>query len=47
MIEEAAVNRLLQAAADKEVAALIHHQCFAFKYPNFKPPKNINIAGYT
>ena len=37
--DEAAGNTLWKDGAEKEVAALIHHKYFAFKSPNFKPPK--------
>ena len=39
MIDESVGNILWKEGAEKEVAALIHHQYFAFKSPNFKPPK--------
>ena len=38
-IDEAAGNTLLKDDTEKEAVALIHHQCFAFKSPNCKPPK--------
>ena len=36
-IDTAAGNRTWQDAIEKEIAALIHHQCFDFKSPDYKP----------
>ena len=30
-------NTLCQDAVEKEIAALIHHECFDFKEPDYKP----------
>ena len=32
-------NMHWQDAVAKEIAALIHHKCFDFKYPDFKPSR--------
>ena len=37
-IDAEAGNRCWQEAIEKEVDALIMHDCFDFKTPNFKPP---------
>ena len=37
-LDAAAGNTKWQAAVHKEVAALIHHRCFDFHSPDFKPP---------
>ena len=38
-INEAAGNTLWKDDAEKKVASHIHHKCFAFKSPSFKPLK--------
>ena len=37
-------NRLWQDAVEKEMAALIHHKCFEFKEPNYKPTADYQYA---
>ena len=37
-LDGAASNKKWQAAVHKEVAALIHHDCFDFHSPDFRPP---------
>jgi hypothetical protein len=37
-LDGAAGNKKWQAAVHKELAALIHHDCFDFHSPDFRPP---------
>ena len=38
-INEAVGNTIWRYGDEKKIATLIHHKCFAFKYPNFKLSK--------
>jgi len=43
-IDEAAGNRNWQDAVEKEVAALVMHNCFDFKSPDFKPSSDFQYC---
>jgi hypothetical protein len=43
-IDKAAGNTTWQDAVSKEVGALIQHQCFDFKSPDYKPPKEYQFC---
>ena len=43
-IDKAAGNTLWQDAVKKEVGALIQHQCFDFRSPDYKPSKDYQFC---
>ena len=43
-LDTTANNRKWQDAVEKEVSALIQHQCFDFKPPGFKPPSDFQYC---